>query len=176
MGVPALPPPGGGEARGPGSRGAGPFPPPPPPARQRSPAARAVARRRAPGRGLWHVFSSGAAGALLILSELQGSCALRSAGVGEGFSFPRPRRWPPPPPRRCGARSPWRAAAGRRQGGRRGVCGGLFSLHPVSSGGSGPFADLLGPAEGRAELGPRVRRSGWLSSRLPATPRPACPR
>lgn len=74
--------------------------PPLPPAPQRSPAARAAARRRVPGRGLWHVFSSGAAGALLILSACRGSCGRRSPGVGEGVSSARPCRWPPPPPRR----------------------------------------------------------------------------
>lgn len=74
-------------------------------ARQRSPAARAAARRRVPGRGLWHVFSSGVAGALLILSACRGSWTSRAPGVGEGVSFPRPRGWPPPPPRSCGAGS-----------------------------------------------------------------------
>lgn len=41
-------------------------------ARQRNPAARAAACRRAGGRGLWLVFSSGAAGALLIFVCVSG--------------------------------------------------------------------------------------------------------
>lgn len=50
------------------------------------------------------------------------------------------------------------------------------ALTPVPSGGWGPFVDLLGPAEGKAGSGPRVRRSscaGLQSSRLPISRLPS---
>lgn len=73
--------------------------PPLPPARPRSPAARAAMRRRVPGRGLWHVFSRERQ------CFVDSVCVSRSGRRG-GHQLPRPRRWPPPPPRRCGAQSP----------------------------------------------------------------------
>ncbi|XP_042637278.1 GMP synthase [glutamine-hydrolyzing] [Orycteropus afer afer] len=139
---------------------------PPLPALQRSPAARAAVCRRVPGWGLWNVFSSGA-GALLILFACRGFCAHQAPGVGEGVSSPRPSRWPPPPPRRCRARSPQRAARGGGREANRFLCVGASSAFTPLS---GRQRTLCGDRGARRKQG----KFAGLVWRLPATPFPAC--
>lgn len=156
--------------RGRGATARGPSPPPPPsPSAQ--PCGPGSGASGGTGRGLWHVSSSGAAGALLVLPACR---CLRppSSGVGEGVSPLRPHRRPASP--RSGAQP---AERGPRvgEGGERVRGLPQPSLRPFR--GLGAFCGDPGTRRRQGRV--RASRAGielGPPCRLPATPFPARPR